>query len=71
MTVTDRTEGWAAVLRSAQTDSSGRFRFSRQRGKSIYYLRFDHPSFNPLVLKLEVNKKAPHRGITARPEIGG
>jgi len=71
MTVTDRTEEWVAVLRSTTTDSNGHFRFSPQRGKSVYYLRFDNALFNPLQLRLKVDKKAPQRAITARPEIGG
>ena len=71
MTVTDRTEEWVAVLRSTTTDSNGHFRFSSQRGKSVYYLRFDNALFNPLQLRLKLDKKAPQRAITARPEIGG
>jgi len=71
MTVTDRTEGWAAVLRSTSTDSNGHFHFSSQRGKSAYFLRFDNALFNPLQLRLKLDKKAPQRAITARPEIGG
>ena len=71
MTVTDRTEEWVAVLRSTTTDSKGHFRFSQQGGKSIYYLRFDSASFNPLQLRLKLDKNAPQRAITARPEIGG
>ena len=70
-TVTDRTEEWVAVLRSTTTDSNGHFRFSSQRGKSVYYLRFDNALFNPLQLRLKLDKKAPQRAITARPEIGG
>ena len=70
-TVTDRTEKWVAVLRSTTTDSNGHFRFSSQRGKSVYYLRFDNALFNPLQLRLKLDKKAPQRAITARPEIGG
>jgi hypothetical protein len=35
MTVTDRTEGWVAVLRSTTTDRKGHFRFSSQRRKSV------------------------------------
>jgi hypothetical protein len=71
MTVSDRTQGWAAVLRSTTTDSNGHFRFSSQRGKTVYYLRFDNALFNPLQLRLKLDKKAPQRAITARPPIGG
>lgn len=71
VTVTDRTEEWVAVLRSTTTDSKGRFRFSQQRGKSVYHLRFDHPWFNPLELRLKLDKNTPQATITARPHIGG
>ena len=71
MTVTDRTEEWGAELRSTTTDSKGHFHFSQQRGKSVYYLRFDHALFNPLQLKLKLDKHAPQRAITVRPHIGG
>jgi len=71
MTVTDRTDRWAAILRSTTTDDKGHFRFSRQRGKTVYYLRFDSPLFNPLQLKLKIDKSAPQRDITVRPPIGG
>jgi hypothetical protein len=71
MTVSDCTPEWAAVLRTTTTDSKGRFRLSRQPGKSVYYLRFDHRLFNPLGLKLKLDKNAPQRGIIARPHIGG
>jgi len=71
MTVTDRADEWGAVLRSTTTDSTGHFRFSQRRGKSVYYLRFDSTLFNPLQLRLKLDKNAPQRSITARPEIGG
>jgi hypothetical protein len=71
MTVSDCTPEWTAVQRSTTTDSKGRFRLSRQPGKSIYYLRFDHRAFNPLALRLKLDENAPQRGIIARPEIGG
>jgi protocatechuate 3,4-dioxygenase beta subunit len=71
MTVTDRADNCAAILRSTRTDAKGRFRFSTQPGKTVYCLRFDHPLWNPLQLKLRLDKDAPNRGITARPEIGG
>jgi hypothetical protein len=71
MTVTDRAEDGAAVLRSTKTDNKGHFHFSKQRGKSVYCLRFDHPLFNPLQLRLKLDKKANKHGIIARPHIGG
>lgn len=71
MTVTDCTPGWAAELRSTMTDEKGHFRFSRQRGKTVYHLRFDSPLFNPLQLRLKLDKTAPQRAITAKPKIGG
>lgn len=71
VTVTDRSDDCASILRSTQTDSKGHFRFPRQHGKTVYCLRFDHPLWNPLQMKLKLDKHAPQRGITARPEIGG
>jgi len=71
MRVSDCTPEWAAVLRTTTTDHEGRFHLSRQGGKSVYCLRFDHPLFNPLGLKLKLEKHAPERGIVAKPEIGG
>jgi hypothetical protein len=71
MTVSDCAPEWAAVLRSTTTDSKGHFRLSREHGKSVYYLRFDHRLFNPLGLRLTLDKNASERGITARPHIGG
>ena len=71
MTVTDRTENGVVVLRSTKTDSKGHFHFPSQRGKPVYCLRFDHLLWNPLQLTLKLDKHAPQRGITAKPEIGG
>ena len=71
MTVTDRTPNGTAVLRSTKTDKRGHFHFSTQRGKTVYCLRFDHPMWNPLQLMVKLDKHAPQRGITAKPQIGG
>jgi len=71
MTVTDRTQDGVAVLRSTKTDRGGHFHFPTQRGKTVYCLRFDHPLWNPLQLTVKLDKHAPDRGITAKPEIGG
>ena len=70
MVVTDRSDQWAAVLRTTTTDSKGRFRFSHQSGKTVYYLQFDHPLFNPLRLRLKLDKNAPDRLVVKAP-IGG
>ncbi|HKR83312.1 MAG TPA: carboxypeptidase-like regulatory domain-containing protein [Terriglobales bacterium] len=71
MTVTDRTDDCKTVLRTTTTGSKGHFHFSKQRGKTVYCLRFDHTLWNPLQIKLRLDKHAPQREITARPEIGG
>ena len=71
MTVTDRTQNGTQVLRSTKTDRRGHFHFPIQRGKTSYCLRFEHPLWNPLQLTVKLDKHAPHRGITAKPEIGG
>src|SRR5262249_55168688 len=70
MTVTDRTEDGKPVLRSTKTDERGHFHFASQRRKTNC-LRFDHPLWNPLQLRVKLDKHAPQRGITAKPEIGG
>jgi hypothetical protein len=71
MTVSDCSPKWIKVLRETTTDSNGRFHFSRLQGKSTYFLRFDHPLWNPLGLRLKLDRRAPQPGIVARPEIGG
>jgi hypothetical protein len=71
MSVTDRTENGVTVLRTTKTDRKGHFHFPSQRGKTVYFLRFDHPSWNPLQLTLKLDKHAPQRGVTASPQIGG
>jgi hypothetical protein len=70
VTVTDRAND-GSVLRSTTTDAQGYFKFRARAGKTLYCLRFDHPSFNPLQLRLKLDKHAPHKAIVARPEIGG
>jgi len=71
MTVSDYSEGWAIVVRTTKTDDKGHFRFSEQRGKNIYYLQFDSPSYNPLRIKLKLDKNSPHRAVTVNAPIGG
>lgn len=71
MNVSDCEPGWKAVLRTTQADAKGDFSLPRQSGKTLCYLRFDTPAFNPLGLKLQLDKNAKQRGIVARPEIGG
>jgi hypothetical protein len=71
MTVSDCSQQWTAALRTTTTDNRGHFRFSKQPGKTLYYLRFDHPLWNPLELKLKLDKRAHESGITAKPQIGG
>jgi len=71
MTVTDRSEGCQIVIRSTRTDRKGHFRFPKQQGRTIYCLRFDHPLWNPLEMRLKLDAHAPQKGITAKPEIGG
>jgi hypothetical protein len=37
----------------------------------MYCLRFDGSGWNPLQMTLKLNRHAPQRGITAKPQIGG
>jgi len=69
--VSDRTEDGVSTIRSTKTVGKGHFHFSSQRGKILYCLRFDHPLWNPLQIKLRLDKHAAQRSITARPHIGG
>ncbi len=69
MTVTDHTEDGAAVPRSTKTDSKGFFHFAKERRKTVYCFRFDHPLWNPLQVRLKLDKHAIQRGIAARPHI--
>ena len=34
-------------------------------------MRFDHPMYNPLGLKLMIDRNAYQRGIVAQPHTGG
>lgn len=71
VTVSDCERDGKAVLRTTKADAEGHFSLPRQSGKSLYYLRFDTPAFNPLGLKLQLDRNSPHRGIVAQPEVGG
>jgi hypothetical protein len=57
VTVEERSEDWKTVLRSTETDGSGRFHFSSTRSKTVYYLQFSLSGFNWLRLKLQLDKK--------------
>lgn len=71
VTVSDCSAKWAAPMRTTPTDIKGRFRLSARLGKRVYYLRFDHPLFNPLGLRLSLEKAAAERRIIVRLPIGG
>jgi len=70
MTVADRTEN-DEIIRATKTDSKGHFRLPTERWKTVYRLRIEHPLWNPLERGLKLDKRAPQRGITTRPEIDG
>jgi hypothetical protein len=57
VTVEERSEDWKTVLRSTETDGSGRLQFSSTRNKTIYYLQFSLSGFNELRIKLQLDKK--------------
>jgi len=58
VTVEERSQDWTTVLRSTETDESGRFNLTATQGKTFYYLQFSHSGFNPLRIKLQLDKKA-------------
>jgi hypothetical protein len=58
VTVEERSEDWKTVLRSTQTDGTGRFYFSPTRNETVYHLQFSRSGFNWLRIKLQLDKKA-------------
>ena len=56
--VEERSQDWETVLRSTETDEKGGFKFPATKGKAVYYLQFSHYGFDPLRIKLRIDKKA-------------
>ena len=56
VSVEERSADWKTVLRSTETDDSGRFHFSSTRNKTIYRLQFSLSGFDQLRIKLQLDK---------------
>ena len=56
--VEERSQDWETVLRSTETDKNGRFKFPATPKKAVYYLQFLRSGFDPLRIKLRLDKKA-------------
>jgi hypothetical protein len=56
--VEERSQDWETVLRSTKTDENGRFKFPATPSKAVYYLQFSRSGFDPLRIKLRIDKKA-------------
>ena len=56
--VEERSQDWGTVLRSTETDDNGRFKFRATQNKAVYYLQFSRSGFDPLRIKLRIDKKA-------------
>jgi len=56
--VEERSQDWKTVLRSTGTDEKGRFDFPATQRKAVYYLQFSRSGFDPLRIKLRIDKKA-------------
>ena len=67
VTVEERSEDWKTVLRSTETDSKGRFRFSSNHNQAIYYLQFSRYGFNWLRIKLRLDKRAKSAVVLRMP----
>jgi len=56
--VEERSQDWETVLRSTETDKKGRFKFPTTQSKAVYYLQFSRSGFDPLRIKLRIDKRA-------------
>ena len=65
VSVEEWTAGWKKFVRATHTDNNGRFYLQPEQGKTIYYLQFQSPGFDPLRLKLKVDPEAKP-GITVK-----
>jgi hypothetical protein len=54
--VQEFTEDWKTELRTSTTDARGHFSFSTT-GRKIYYVQLSMPGFNPLRVRIQVDRK--------------
>jgi hypothetical protein len=67
VTVEERSEDWKTAIRSTETDSKGRFRFSSNRNQAIYSLQFSRSGFNWLRIKLRLDKNGKSAVVLRMP----
>jgi len=48
---------WKTVLRTSATDDHGRFSLANVQGRKIYCLQLSTPGFDPLRLRVQVDRK--------------
>ena len=48
---------WKTVLRTSATDSHGKFSLTSVQGRKIYFLQLSTPGFDPLRLRIQVDRK--------------
>jgi hypothetical protein len=48
---------WQTVLRTTTTDSNGKWSFPPMPGQQVYYLRFVAYGFNPLQVRIKLNRR--------------
>lgn len=53
--VEEFSSGWKESLRSTKTDATGRFTFTRVKGRDIYYLQLMMNGFDPLRVRVKIN----------------
>jgi hypothetical protein len=54
------------VLRTGSTDRDGKFSFTPQAGRRIYFIQVSAPGFDPLRFRLQVDTK---RGIVLKLKL--
>jgi len=47
---------WKESLRLTKTDATGRFTFTRVKGRDVYYLQLRMDGFNPLRVRVKINR---------------
>ena len=57
---------WKTVLRTSATDNHGRFTLARVQGRKIYCLQLSTPGFDPLRLRVQVDRR---RGVNLKLKL--
>ena|ERR1700719_90150 len=48
---------WKTILRTSATDNHGRLSLATVQGRKIYYLQLSTPGFDPLRVRVQVDRK--------------